>query len=251
MAATRNEYASPWRQFFPASSPGGRTSFLVLSQGNSFVQFPLPPRGTSVQGRLPQALGFPTGEPPLQVSLHGALQASIPSLEGVFIPGSLAMGLGSPATYHLRGTPLPRSPLPAYASGLYPLSALPKEPPSQDPSRDSIHYPGGTAYAWYPLPRGKPLHPGLTYGGPPSGRTSVPDKTPYRPPFPAPFGSVVCPLRGVFTPAAPLRTRRPPPSFPTQKQDFRWTPSPQAGLPPSPPPPPAALRCPLRLRRAG
>ncbi|KAM7317460.1 hypothetical protein ACRRTK_023762 [Alexandromys fortis] len=144
-----------------------------------------------------------------------------------------------------------RSPLPAYASGLYPLSALPKEPPSQDPSRDSIHYPGGTVYAWYPLPRGKPLHPGLTYGGPPSGRTSVPDKTPYRPPFPAPFGSVVCPLRGVFTPAAPLRTRRPPPSFPTQKQDFRWTPSPQAGLPPSPPPPPAALRCPLRLRRAG
>lgn len=134
MAATRNEYASPWRQFFPASSPGGRTSFLVLSQGNSFVQFPLPPRGTSVQGRLPQALGFPTGEPPLQVSLHGALQASIPSLEGVFIPGSLAMGLGSPATYHLRGRlfpgPLSRpTPLACIPSPPFPRSLLPKTPP--------------------------------------------------------------------------------------------------------------------------
>lgn len=122
-----------WRHFFPDSSPGARASFLFLSQGDSSVQLPLPLRGTSVQDHLPQVLGFPMGEPPLQVSLHGALHASIPSLEGVFIPGSLAMGLGGPATYHLKGSlfpgPLSRPiPLASIPSPPFTRSLVPKTP---------------------------------------------------------------------------------------------------------------------------
>lgn len=131
MAATRNERLSR-RHYFPDSSPGGRASFLFLSQGDSSVQLPLPLGGTSVQSHLPQVLGFPMGEPPLQVSLHGALQASIP-WRGVLIPGSLAMGLGGPATYHLRGSlfpgPLSRPiPLVSIPSPPFTRSLVPKTP---------------------------------------------------------------------------------------------------------------------------
>lgn len=252
MAATRNERLSR-RHYFPDSSPWGRASFLFLSQGDSSVQLPLPLGGTSVQSHLPQVLGFPMGEPPLQVSLQGALQASISSLEGSLNSRFSFKGTRWPSNISPEGKSLSRSPLTAYTSGQYPLSSLHKEPRSQDPSKGSIHYPGGTAYAWYPIPREKPLHAVFTYGGPSLERTTVPDKTPYRPPHPRPLrlsslssGGRVYPGRPTETPKTPLppspcmsRTSAGPPPL---RRDFR---------PHPPTPPPAAPRRPLRPRRAG
>lgn len=128
MAATRNEYTSHGDTFsqtflgeevLPGSFPRGQFCSASSSpEGN------LCPRSSSTGSR------FPNGEPPLQVSLHGA---SIPSLEEVFIPSSLATGLGGPATYHLRGSlfpgPLSRpTPLTSIPTTPFTRSLLPKTP---------------------------------------------------------------------------------------------------------------------------
>lgn len=245
MAATRNKYASHGDTFSQTPLLGGRASFLVLSQGDSSVQLPLPLRGTSVQGRLPQALGFPMGEPPLQVSLHGELQASIPSLEGVFIPGSPEMGLGGLATHHLRGKPLSRSPLKAYTSGQYPpppftRSLLPKTPP-------------GTAS----INLGASLMPGIPC---PEGNLCIrasPTEAPFlranvSPTLPRPLRLSSLSSGGRVYPGRPTENPKTPSLLPHAGAGLPLDPLPSGGTSAlAPSPPPAAPRCPLRPRRAG
>lgn len=98
------------------------------------------------------------GEPPFQVSLHGALQSSLPSLEGVYSRFS-----SNGTTWSSNKSPEGKSsfqvPSQGDTSGQYPLSSLLKEPPSPDPSGDGIHYSGGTVYAppMEALPQGEHL----------------------------------------------------------------------------------------------
>lgn len=140
---------------------------LQSQYGNISNRHLLPEGRASVQGLLPwlwvSSIFSPCGNLHFKSPSTEHFNLAFPPLEEVSIPGFLAMELVGLATHTLRVSLLSRSP-PMHLWPIFLLFLSGTSFPGL--VRDNTPYSRGATSAWYPFPRGKPLHEDPTNGGP-------------------------------------------------------------------------------------